>query len=449
MNYLLAATVATLPLLVPRGPAGSAPVDILAALFIAFCVFAAATGRLRVRAPAGYRLFGIVAATSIAVAFSVQPSTGLKNMFIDVYLFVLFFLACSVLSGDERRLRMVLTVWSVACLFWALLLVGVQYHFLPHVLQKTLISFDSGGSARAAGTSRNPNLAASYLVTSVFVLMASPWPRRMIYRLAALGWVILAVVSSGSNGALVGLLVGLVVLGVRALRQRTSRSSRLATAGLALVLVAAVGGAFMALAGGPRLGLNTVSTIASSQRGGPLASSVGRLGNSVSIRLAIWSHAWQGASSDILTGVGPGESLLIKLPNGQLNRGLHNDYLAFLLERGVLGIVAFVIFLAAVFGWCRVLLRRNSGAEEEALARERKAGRASQRPIYPAGLAAGVFANLAIMLTHESWHFRHVWLLLALTWAAAELRRRKEPAVVEAAWQLPAAPERELADARA
>jgi len=37
-----------------------------------------------------------------------------------------------------------------------------------------------------------------------------------------------------------------------------------------------------------------------------------------------------------------------------------------------------------------------------------------------------VFANFAFSMTHQTLHFRHVWLLLALIWAATSLGAGEE-----------------------
>jgi hypothetical protein len=38
-----------------------------------------------------------------------------------------------------------------------------------------------------------------------------------------------------------------------------------------------------------------------------------------------------------------------------------------------------------------------------------------------AGLAGGVVANLFFATNHESFHFRHFWVLVGLVWAASQL----------------------------
>ncbi|MFX3824767.1 hypothetical protein ACJBTM_10565, partial [Streptococcus suis] len=83
---------------------------------------------------------------------------------------------------------------------------------------------------------KNPNLAASYMMTSFFVLLASPWPSRRLARLGAAGFLLLAVYVTGSNGALLGLAVGVAVLAVGAcLRGSRTPRQRLQIVGVTIL----------------------------------------------------------------------------------------------------------------------------------------------------------------------------------------------------------------------
>jgi O-antigen ligase len=401
---LLAAVVAFLPLLVPRGPASTAPVDVLGVLFLLGWLAVLAVGRRPRRLPAFATLLLVALAGALAAVFSAHPSTALLTLTIEAYLALLFWAACYVLAGDPRRLRMVAAVWVVSALGWAALLIGTRYSLLPGALDRLLVSASSSG--RASGASRNPNLAASYLVTSAFVLLASPWPRRTWVRCAAVGWLVLAVAISGSNGAILGGLAGAAVLGAATVWRRTSGRDRLALAGGLVVATAGLGAVLVTHP--PTLG--TVDQLAQSQRQGALTDSVGRLDKSVSSRTELWGRAWDGGAGRALLGVGPGEAETIDVGGEPLGKSLHNDYLAFLLERGVVGLLALAVLGAVVLRWCTTLLF------------DARAGWAA--------LGAGVLANLVIALTHESYHFRHVWLLLALVWAAQDAARRGRTAEV-------------------
>src|SRR3954447_932030 len=419
MNFaFLCVTVSCLPLLVPSGPGSTAPVDAVAVTFLLVTITTAIVRRRHVSMPAFAPVLLILTVSSVPVLVSVAPGTGLLSLLIEAYLVVLMWAVCTQLRGSPDQLGPLLTVWVVASLGWAALLIGVHVHALPGELERLLVSNSS--SARAAGAARNPNLAASYLVTSLFVLWASPWPRRWLLRTAAATWLIVAVVITGSNAALIGIAVGGLVLLASAVRRRAGAAGRMALAGL-LALGAAVG--VVAVATHPP-NQATVAELARSQHGGLLASDLGRLNTSVSTRVDLWSSAVHGGLADSVIGVGPGEAATITVDGEPLGKSLHDDYLAFLLERGVLGLLALMLFIGVMVRWALPLL--GAGTQYIHGARWR-----------PGGLAAAGPANLAISLTHESYHFRHVWVLLALMWVARQALPREEPMSAPSPAELP------------
>jgi O-antigen ligase len=286
--------------------------------------------------------------------------------------------------------------------------VGLQFGLLPPWLQGLLLANGPEEGIRVAGASGNPNLAASYLVTSFFVLVASPWPRHRSVRLAAAGLLLYGLYLTGSNGALLGLAAGLPVLLVATGLQRTrAAGERLGVIGAALLAAGLLLGTVVAATGVPQVGVSDVQALATRERAGPFGGNVGRLDRSVNGRLAVWSSAWGAAGPRALIGVGPGSAPEIPLARRMLKRGLHNDYFAFLIERGVLGLLGLLAFVAVLLRWSGRLLvdRLPDGRGGWSLA----------------GLGGGVVANLVLATNHESFHFRHVWVLFGLTWAASQL----------------------------
>jgi O-antigen ligase len=418
--WLLSGTIALLPLLVPRGPGQSAPVDAVALLFVLFCLGGLLWRGRPLHLPAKGALALIVAASVVATAASLSLSDSLLSLLIEAYLILLFLCVVNDLADDRRALRTALTVWTVAALIWAAVFVGFYYHVLPEGLQQLLVEHSKGGGYRVAGASKNPNLAASYMMTSFFVLLASPWPRRRAARLGTAVFLLLAVYVTGSNGALLGLIAGVAVLAVAAcLRGSRTPSQHLQVVGAAMVVGVAMLTAGLLLVGIPQVGVSDVKAIAARERGGVLEGNLGRLNRSVSSRLTIWSNAWNGTGSRVLIGVGPDAAPKIPFAERTIRRGLHNDYLAFLIERGLLGLLGLLAFCAIVLRWSGRLLA--AGSQEDGRGRWRAAG-----------LAGAVVANLVLATNHESFHFRHVWLLFGLVWAANRLLLEQATAVQDA-----------------
>ena len=412
--WLLATTVVLLPLLVPRGPGQSAPVDAVAGAYVVVAVATHYRFGRPLRLPAMGPILVIFAASLIAIAFGLDLALGMLSLLVEAYLVLLFVYLANHLADDQHSLRIILTVWSAAAVGWAAVFVGLQFQLLPQWLQGLLTDGAEEG-IRAAGVSGNPNLAASYMMTSFFVLLASPWPRHRTARLVAAGGVLFGLYVTGSNGALLGLAAGLPVVLLAAALQRTRTwGEQLGMIGTALLAGGLLLGTVAATTGIPNVRVADVQELATRERGGAFGGNVGRLDRSVNGRLAIWSNAWGAAGPRALVGVGPGSAPLIPVARSTLRRGLHNDYLAFLIERGILGLLGLLAFVVVLLRWSGRLLqdRLPAGTGGWSLA----------------ALGGAVVANLVLATNHETFHFRHVWVLFGLTWAASQLLSSRRPA---------------------
>jgi O-antigen ligase len=414
-TFALAATVALVPLLVPRGPGNTAPADLFAAPFLVLALLALVQRGRGLRVPAPGAIALILVGSVVALALSGQPGVGLLTLLVDTYLLLLLITIPNHLDGEraERLLRLILIVWTVAALAWAALLLAGYLHLLPQGIEQLLQV--RANSRRGAGASRNnPNLAASYMVTSFFVLLASPWPRRRPLRLLASGCLLWAMFVTGSLGGLLGLVAGCAAwaLAIYLRGGRTAVQQR-GLVGVALLLGALCLAGLVVAAGVPRPSMADVSTVSQQARDGTLRNSVGRADKSFAGRLVLWSEAVVKTGPRALIGLGPGEAKReLEISNGSINRktgtltthSLHSDVLGFLIERGVLGLAGLLLLYAALArrAW-RVLV----------VGRHRRIG--------VAALGAAVVANAANSLFHETFHFRHVIVLFGLLWVAAEL----------------------------
>lgn len=229
---------------------------------------------------------------------------------------------------------------------------------------------------RPAGVLYHPNYAGHYLVAMALCVYASmPWRR---LRAAVLGVALVGVFLTASFGALVMIGVATSYLLLRYLRTRPG----VVAFGLAgLVVVGAVGYAFI------RTSLETGQTVGASS-----TLNSARLQRSGSGRLYIWQQALTAAWHHPL-GVGP---------DGLHNRGIitrfreaHNLYVAFVAERGLIGLVGLLLI--------GVLLWRHAPA---------------------GGIArASILAFAAANMVRETFHYRHMWLTLALVLVADHAHR--------------------------
>jgi O-antigen ligase len=420
--FVLGLAVAALPLLVPKGPGNTAPVDALAIVYLLVAMVALPRRGRKLARPAGPALLLFLAAGVIATLASEDVGLGLITLLIEVYLILLFFGVSNDLADDPRGLDRILAVWVLAAVAWTFLPVLVAVHVLPQELPVVGVQ-----GARPAGTSGNPNLLGSYLVTSFFVLLASPWPRARLLRLLAAGWLLWGIWLTGSNGGISGLLLGVAVLGIGAVfrRGRTREQMQgLVGALLLLVVLVVVGtGALIEWQAGRPTPFRVFSD---ESQDSPLGSTLGRTDRGLSDRLDIWRQTWEAASPHVAVGIGPGQFVSLNLlnPKGVARSSTHNDYLSVTIERGLLGLVAYLAFCLILVRWGgRLLIAEGSG-------------RATHR-----ALAGAVWANLVFGLAHETYHFRHMWMLFALLWVAAyQADAAAEPAAEEA--PAPAPPSR-------
>jgi O-antigen ligase len=426
-TLLLCATVVLLPLLVPRGPGNSSPADLFAAAFIVLALLALLPRGRRLYVPVPWALGLLLAGSLLGLALGGPTAVGVLTLAVDLYLTLLVVAVVNHLHGDPATLRLVLVVWTVAALAWAALLLSAHYRMLPAGLASVLQV--PVGTKRAAGPAgNNVNLAGSYLMVSFFVLLASSWPRRRPLRVARIlagGLLLLALFATGSLGGVLGLAAGGAAIAVGAyLRSGRSRREVQALAGAALLAGALVLTSLLLLAGLPWAGLADVQAVSERARGSVLQQTVGRAGESLAGRIALWSTAMDKAGARALVGVGPGEAKgELQISTGGLARdetpqlkSLHNDYLAFAVERGVLGLIGLLILYA-------VLLYRALGLMVVGIWSD----------IGMAGLGAAAVGSAANSFFHEILHFRHAVVLFALVWVASELVRpgHDVPATVE------------------
>lgn len=239
--------------------------------------------------------------------------------------------------------------------------------------------FTYSPGVRPAGVLYHPNYAGHYLVAMALCVFASmPWRR---LKVAVLGVALIGVFLTASFGALVMIGVATSFVLLRYLRTRPG----VVAFGLAgLVVVGAVGYAFI------RTSLETGQTVGASS-----TLNSARLQRSGSGRFYIWQQALTAAWHHPL-GVGP---------DGLHNRGIitrfreaHNLYVAFVAERGLIGLLGLLLV--------GVLLWRHAPA---------------------GGIArASILAFAAANMVRETFHYRHMWLTLALVLVADHAHRLEE-----------------------
>jgi hypothetical protein len=390
--------LAGMPLLVPAGPGNTGPADVLIILSCAGVGYAAVAGALRWRAPYLVPVLLFVVAGGLGGLLHHRPGPTSLAIAQDGLLLV-WAGSLAAVARDERVMGRLLRLWARSAIAWsALLVVAVATG------HDRLAGVTSNEGQRTAFTFGDPNRAGSYFALSFFVLLAAaPKLHGATVRLGAVS-ILLATAFTGSNAALLsvmaGISLGLLVMAVR-------RAGALAAiAGAAMVAAAVV----------TVLSFVQVSVLQEEARAGGriLANSVARSGQGGEDRrlLLTENFAVYQSGAGGLFGTGPGgtKTLLAERQSPYVKEA-HNDWMAALIERGPLGLLALGLLAGAValpaIAVCAATadtsFTRSSGSER----------------LYwlaAAALSAGVYGWF-----HEALHFRQVWALLGLLAAAGWL----------------------------
>lgn len=394
----VAAAVAALPLLEPSGPGNVAPVD----AFVVVAVFAvllwAATSRSRLSFPLALPVGLFVVGGALGAVSGPVPRAGAVALAQDVVL-LLWFWSLVNLGRSHERLNALLATWAYASTAWAVVLVGAVATGTRSISGQT----ESEG-VRTALTFGNPNLAANYFVISIMIVWATGRPRRLGPRVAAYAALVVALASTGSNSGIVAVVAGSTVASVLGVYRRAGLVP--AVASLALVGMAA----FVV---GVSFSVDDVQSRAKRSSYAFVRDGVGRSAKTASDRGLLLQQGLHLYRTGGPLGTGP-TSTKVRLEQQAAHRAVeaHNDYLAAVNERGVLGLLG-VVLLVAALGVYAVFVGGASRSEPRAR------GLAS-----PNALAGAIVAIFVTMGASELLHARHVWALFGVVVAAAAQARR-------------------------
>ena len=292
--------------------------------------------------------------------------------------------------GRSQLVSLVLGAWTWGAVAWSTLLtVAVATH------QWWLVGASSADGARAQLWFDNPNMAGNYFLVSFFIVLIGRHPRRPVPRAAACLIILAALMLSGSNAALLSLLIGLGATGLLAVWRRVDLLNALAAAALGVVL--------LAFAIVYVVDSNLTSDVAESSNV-LVERSLARGGKSAEGRTSLFTEGVQLYRTGSLWGRGPASTkttLDLGFTTSKVKEA-HNDYLATLVERGVLGALGLLVFMAGV------------GIRAYGVARR------PMRPQYARVLSSppAVFGVLLAMaffaITHEILHYRHAWAFFGL-----------------------------------
>lgn len=409
--------VCLIPVVVPSGPARLAFVDAVIVAGLAVFAVLFLTRREPVHVPFLAPVVMITVGSLAAVINAESPSASFLAMAQDAYLFLWFIMIVHLLRDRDLTPIQLTWIW-VANIIAAVGIVVVltQGH-------QTLLDIVKPKGKRAYGTFYDPNMFAGYLVMSLFFVLSMG---RRIPRLMRWGSTLLmavCIVATKSNGGMLSLLIGLVAWAVMRAWTRRVPATAVVASGL---IVAGLGlGA---------LWLNAGFGVGSAQLGALGEESfLARAGHSSEGRFTIWRNL-QNVYSKTPLGIGPGNSTYLTLsaedrlrPNSFQSKEAHNDYLAYAIERGPLGLLGLLALMGSAFAKLVAAARR----EDEKTTPE------VNGPLV-AALTGALLASAVHALTIEVLHFRHFWMLMAIVCAidaqAAARAGREHPTPAPGLW---------------
>ncbi len=407
-SWILVILLLLLPIERVMMPMGMAPADVALMALVALFWPVAWVRRRRVILPLLLPMWLIFVASSLATLFSAVPITNITTMMQEVYLYLgLVSLANLLVWLGEEDMHRINKIWIIVACVESLLTIMGALRIGPQFLHEPPIvpgdpgkhSYQFEGIDRALGTFANPNAAGGYLMASLFVFLATPWLRHPLLRLAVGGWLVLGIFATGSNA---GLGATLAALGFYFLYWVLTQQDRQAVR-LWIVLGTLIAAVVIA----PLLvGFSYSSLLeAGVAQSDLLSTTVGRLGSGVSRRTDIFGSGWDMFRQNLLVGIGPHSSPDIA------GGGLHNDYLAFLTERGVLGLIGLLLVITLTMVCVAASARLARGD--------------SVRQLQAIALGGGFVGALVEAVAHEVTHSRWLWILMAMIFAHHYMLRQR------------------------
>ncbi|MBI1880704.1 MAG: O-antigen ligase family protein [Chloroflexi bacterium] len=331
----------------------------------------------------------VILLASFASTFAAPaPSNSFVVILKEVYVYVWFVTLIAVLSRlNARDFRRILVVWSGIVFLHGFVIVA---QFLSPAIWRLTVSFADSLKEfemyRPSGLFVNANSAAFFqLLGFVPLVLASPSKKvTMILGLLLLPTMLL----TGSMGATVALTTGLMIAVIT-----LSLSGHL----VLIIKIFAQLAIIMSLLGGLLFFI-----ISQNQNYQDHFERIlfGRSEKSSEGRFDLWQRGFDAYVDNnvLLWGVGPENFREVdaKMTDNQL----HNDFLAFSVERGLLGTLGLVLFaIIAVSRAAYMVLICNKYPDRSRL-------------VVVVFLAAMV-AAMVESLTHQTFHFRELWLVLA------------------------------------
>jgi O-antigen ligase len=397
-TVVAASAVALLPLLRPGGPGNTAPVDLAIGLALALGIFTAVSSGTKWRFPYAVPMVLFLTGGAIGALVGPVPTSGITALTQDIILLAWCWLVVNICRSSEG-LRIIVRTWAYSSVVWATVL-----FFALATNTAALSGRTAKDASRTMLTFGDPNVCANYIFISIMVVWAAQRPRRTSYRIGAYALLIAALVTTGSNSGILSLLIGAAVAALLGAYRRGG------TVPVATML------AFLSLGGYlivTNVNFASIQSKAQASHYAFIRDGIGRGQTSVSQRSSILGESMQLYRGGGALGAGPvSTKTRLQAEQAPFVKEAHDDYVAALTERGVLGLIGLALLIGTIAGNAWSQLRPPASGHASAIV----------RPNAIAGAIVGTFLAMAVV---ELLHVRHVWTLFALV-AALALQGREQ-----------------------
>jgi O-antigen ligase len=356
-------------------------------------------GRFVWVASAIYLLTGVVSAVE-----SKFPSTGLKHMLGETYLFLLFLISAH-LAASAERLRVVAIAWitgtalaSLVAFATVIIFYSSPQSFLLPYLTYHHGSVPAGNFPRVTAMFASASLFFNYASVGIVLLLCC---RRIQLIHRSVFWILFAAICIAAVFTFsIGLGSFFLIAGVFWLKNQP-RSEAAGTGGwiLSLASIAWLILAFVALEPYPEAQFN-------------FALPGAGLHIYPSARFLVWQDTIETIRNNFFLGVGPGIPVCdVIFTNTDTTKSLltdaHNTFLNVLAERGIFGVLAFIITLSLIIRPDSLFVRCNS-----------------ENPIHL--LSRGLRFSLLIAFVYQGMvgsfeDAKHLWVLMGIALAASKV----------------------------
>jgi O-antigen ligase len=354
-------------------------------IFLPICWLYLIRSRQAIRFPFALGMWFILLGSFLATFYSFEPLRSFIFITKEVYLYAWFVTVVAVLASLEDALvRRLLLVWTTVAVLHGILVVAEFispdfYGFMISVLSG-IGNVDVRYIGRPTGLFENPIWAALFELMGFVPLLLAGLRRELSLLLGIV--LLLSILATASLGALSSLL-GASVVAVLLLLLMGGHLKFLVW--LATIVAFTAGMVIFALSQFPdvQARLKHLTT--------------DRAAHTADERLSLWGGGTEVLfSPKSILGVGPDN-----YRDFLENKTLHNDFLEFAVERGVIGLLGLALMAGeALNSAAKILLNQIKSGDTDR----------------PSGVIflAMLFGILLISNAHQIFHFRAVWLGLAM-----------------------------------